>query len=193
MGLDVLALAAIVLLAPFALYGAWALWRAPHPRDIAAPNPETTTGPQQPAVPDPWLGLPLALAGFDKEDRLIGASRAFRDELTVRGVALDDVLRPGIAAQALFDAWAQRSGGSLTPITAVATLPAHELVWPAIGGRGAHRLACIALHDPAGGLYRLLVDPAILSATPVVPMNDERADSRAIIARNAVLASALQS
>src|SRR5262245_3503459 len=135
MDFDVLALAAIVLLAPFALYGAWALWQAWRLHGAQ------TAAPAEAGAPDPWLGLPLAIAGFDREDRLIGASRAFRDELGVRGVALEDVLKPGIAAQALFDAWAQRSGGTLTPITAVATLPAHELVWPPNGARGAHRMA----------------------------------------------------
>ena len=191
----ILPLVVIAVLAPLAAIGAWHLWRG---GAVFARAKPIASEPQAPvAALDPWATLPLAVAGFDKEDRLIGASRAFREELGVRNVALDDVLRPGIAAQALFDAWAQRSGGSLTPITAVATLPAHELVWPANGGRGTHRVACIALHDAAGMLYRLLVDPAILSATPPItaggPMTDERADSRAIVARNAVLASALSS
>jgi PAS domain S-box-containing protein len=187
MGFDIVALVAIALLAPFALYGAWVLWR-----DRRAKS--TTVESARPVeAADPWLSLPLAIAGFDAEDRLIGASNSFRRELGARNVALDDVLRPGIAAQALFDAWAQRSGGTLTPITAIATLPAHELAWPGGGNRSAHRLACIALHDAAGATYRLLADPAILSAAPIIPMNEERADSRAIIARNAVLASALSS
>ena len=95
MGFDILALIAIVLLAPFALYGAWAVWtrrRAPIP-SIDAPRPPASSS-------DPWQALPLAIAGFDSEDRLLGASRAFRDELGARGIMLDDVLRPGIAAQA---------------------------------------------------------------------------------------------
>src|SRR5262245_44275607 len=146
MGVDILALVAIALLAPFALYGAWVLWRDWQKKNpaVAAPRPVAS------ADADPWLSLPLAIAGFDADDRLVGASRAFRQELGVRNVALDDVLRPGIAAQAVFDAWAQRSGGTLNPITAIATLPAHELVWPAGNGRAPHRLACIALHDAAG-------------------------------------------
>jgi len=188
MGVDILALVAIALLAPLALYGAWVLWQGRRTTPVAGPVP-----PAQPVIADPWLSLPLAIAGFDAEDRLVGASRAFRQELGVRNVALDDVLRPGIAAQALFDAWAQRSGGTLNPITAIATLPAHELVWPAGNGRVPHRLACIALHDAAGATYRLLADPAILGAAPIIPVSEERADSRAIIARNAVLASALSS
>ena len=101
MGFDILALVAIVLLAPFALYGAWALWtrqRAP----IATAPLDAQPAPSS----DPWASLPLAIAGFDSEDRLLGASRAFRDELGARSIALDDVLKPGIAAQALFDAWA---------------------------------------------------------------------------------------
>ena len=190
MGFDILAPIAIVLLAPLALYGAWALWTRQR-------TPVTSTDASRPAPPaassDPWQSLPLAIAGFDSEDRLLGASHAFRDELGARSIALDDVLRPGIAAQALFDAWTQRSGGSIAPVTAIATLPAHELTWPANGGRVAHRMACVALHDAAGATYRLLVDPAILSAAPLVPTPDSAADSRAIIARNAVLASALQS
>jgi PAS domain S-box-containing protein len=191
MGLGLIAVVAIAVLAPFALYGAWVLWQKWRPRTVAI-NAAPSAMPLAPA--DPWLSLPLAIAGFDREDRLIGASRAFREELGARNVALDDVLRPGIAAEALFDAWSQRSGGRLTPITAIATLPAHELTWPANGNRAAHRIACIALHDPAGALFRLLVDPAILSTSvPVTPMGGERADSRAIIARNAVLASALSS
>src|SRR5687768_15048026 len=100
MGFDILALVAIVLLAPLAMYGAWALWtrqRAP----IASTD---ATRPPAPSS-DPWQSLPLAIAGFDAEDRLLGASRAFRDELGARGIVLDDVLRRGIAAQALFDAW----------------------------------------------------------------------------------------
>jgi PAS domain S-box-containing protein len=187
MGFDILALIAIVLLAPFALYGAWALWTKRR-----APVPSTDTRARASAS-DPWQSLPLAIAGFDRDDRLLGASRAFRDELGARGIALDDVLKPGIAAQALFDAWMQRSGGIIAPVTAIATLPAHELTWPAHGGRVAHRIACVALHDAAGATYRLLVDPAILSAAPLVPISDSAADTRAIIARNAVLASALQS
>jgi PAS domain S-box-containing protein len=189
MGFDILALVVIALLAPFALYGAWVLWRGRQARSAAAGFVPAA----QPVAADAWASLPLAVAGFDAEDRLIGASHAFRRELGVRDVALDDVLRPGIAAQALFDAWAQRSGGTLTPITAIATLPAHELSWPVGNGRAPHRLACIALHDAAGATYRLLADPAILAAAPVIPMAEERADSRAIIARNAVLASALSS
>src|SRR5262245_31015823 len=165
MGFDILALVAIIVLAPFAVYGAWALWtrqRAP-----IAGVPADAPGPSN-ASSDPWQALPLAIAGFDLEDRLLGASRAFRDELGARGIALDDVLRPGIAAQALFDAWAQRSGGSIAPVTAIATLPAHELIWPANSERLAHRLACVALHDAAGATYRLLVDPAILSTAPII-------------------------
>src|ERR1051325_10707153 len=183
MGFGILALVAIALLAPFALYGAWVLrrdWHAKSPAGEPAPRVEPRAG-------DPWLALPLAIAGFDAEDRLVAASRAFRQELGVRNVALDDVLRPGIAAQALFDAWVQRSGGTLTPITAIATLPAHELIWPAGNGRAPHRLACIALHDAARATYRLLADPAILATAPIIPASEERADSRAIIARNAVL------
>jgi PAS domain S-box-containing protein len=194
MGFDILALIAIVLLAPFALYGAWAMWTNGRARNAVPsdrPAPETSDAAAAPA--DPWASLPLAIAGFDREDRLIGASRAFRDELGARHVALDDVLRPGVAAQALFDAWVQRSGGTVTPITAIATLPAHELIWPAGGGRTPHRLACVALHDAAGAAYRLLVDPAILNAAPIMPVQEGAADTRAVIARNAVLASALSS
>ena len=55
------------------------------------------------------------------------------------------------------------------------------------------RLACVALHDAAGATYRLLVDPAILNAAPMIQAPDSAADTRAIVARNAVLASALQS
>ncbi|HET6159070.1 MAG TPA: PAS domain-containing sensor histidine kinase [Dongiaceae bacterium] len=196
MGFDVLAVAAIVLLAPFALYGAWMIrinWRMRNARLLGVQPANDTPAAASPASLDPWLSLPLAIAGFDLEDRLIGASRAFREELSARNIALDDVLRPGIAAQALFDAWAQRSGGTLTPITAIATLPAHELTWPANGARAPHRLACIALHDAQGALYRLLVDPAILGAAPPVPVQESAADARAVIARNAVLASALSS
>jgi PAS domain S-box-containing protein len=185
----ILALVVIAVLAPLAAIGAWHLWRggAMFARpDSVAPAPPT------PAF-DPWSTLPLAIAGFDAEDRLIGASRAFREELGARNVALDDVLRPGIAAEALFDAWSQRSGGTLTPITAIATLPAHELIWPSNGNRTPHRLACVALHDAAGLAYRLLVDPAILGASPIVPPRESAADARAIVARNAVLASALSS
>jgi len=189
----ILALVVIAVLAPLAAIGAWHLWRG----GAFFARPERQLEPRQPAPAapalDPWSALPLAIAGFDAEDRLIGASRAFREELGVRGVALDDVLRPGIAAEALFDAWAQRSGGRLTPITAIATLPAHELIWPANGTRTPHRLACVALHDAAGLAYRLLVDPAILNAAPLVPAQEDRADARAVIARNAVLASALSS
>src|SRR5262245_61155079 len=187
MGFDILALVAIVVLAPFAVYGAWALWTRRR-----APVAGVPADPPRPSA-DPWASLPLAIAGFDLEDRLIGASRAFRDELGARGIALDDVLRPGIAAQALFDAWARRSGGAIAPVTAIATLPAHELTWPANGARAPHRLACVALHDAAGATYRLLVDPAILSAAPIIQTPDSAADARAITARNAVLASALQS
>jgi PAS domain S-box-containing protein len=192
MVIPVVALVVIAVLAPLAAIGAWHLWRgggafarpqAQSPGSSAIKTPEV----------DPWAKLPLAIAGFDREDRLIGASRAFRDELGARNVALDDVLRPGIAAQALFDAWGQRSGGTIAPITAIATLPAHELIWPASGNRAPHRLACVALHDAAGAAYRLLVDPAILNAAPIIAPAQDRADTRAIIARNAVLASALQS
>ena len=195
MGLDVLALVAIIVLAPFALYGAWSMWTVQRRRGAGAPGrvPDRLAAGSPPASADPWSALPLAIACFDREDRLIGASRAFRDELGARAVALGDVLRPGIAAQALFDAWAQRSGGTLTPITAIATLPAHELIWPSSDNRAPHRLACVALHDAAGLAYRLLVDPAILNAAPIIPQSEGRADARAIIARNAVLASALQS
>jgi PAS domain S-box-containing protein len=196
MGLDLLAPVAIVLLAPLALYGAWAMWTTWRQRTGILPGQKTeapgTAGAAAPPS-DAWASLPLAVAVFDKQDRLVSASPAFRAELGARGVSLEDVLRPGIAAQALFDAWAQRSGGTLSPITAIATLPAHELIWPANGNRETHRLACIALHDAAGLGYRLLVDPAILNAAPIIPQSEERADARAIIARNAVLASALQS
>ncbi|WP_119302553.1 sensor histidine kinase [Dongia deserti] len=183
------AIVVIAVLAPLAAVGAWHLWRG----GAAFMRPERQP-PQAPLSPfDPWAKLPLAIAGFDREDRLIGASHAFRDELGARNIALDDVLKPGVAAQALFDAWSQRSGGTITPITAIATLPAHELIWPANGNRAPHRLACVALHDAAGASYRLLVDPAILSAAPIIPAPESAADTRAIIARNAVLASALQS
>ena len=189
----ILALVVIAVLAPLAAVGAWHLWRGG--AAFARTKAQIPAAPlaSDPGPFNPWAKLPLAVAGFDLEDRLIGASRAFRDELGARNVALDDVLRPGIAAQALFDAWAQRSGGTITPVTAVATLPAHELIWPAAANRAAHRLACVALHDAAGASYRLLVDPAILNAAPIMPPAPDRADSRAIIARNAVLASALQS
>src|SRR5688500_1426228 len=190
MGFDILALIAIVLLAPLALYGAWVLWTK---QRVPGPATGASTDAPRPAPIDPWASLPLAIAGFDRDDRLLGASRAFRDELGARGIALDDVLKPGIAAQALFDAWMQRSGGAIAPVTAIATLPAHELTWPAHGGRIAHRIACVALHDAAGATYRLLVDPAILNAAPIIQAPNSAADTRAIIARNAVLASALQS
>jgi PAS domain S-box-containing protein len=195
MGFDILVPVAIGLLAPFAVYGAWVMRTNFRLRSVLsvrrAPGRSAPEAAQTSS--DPWQSLPLAIAGFDQEDRLIGASRAFREELGARNVALDDVLRPGIAAQALFDAWAQRSGGTITPITAIATLPAHELIWPANGNRVAHRLACVALHDAAGAAYRLLVDPAILNAAPLVPAQQSAADVRAIVARNAVLASALSS
>ena len=185
----IFALVVIAVLAPLAAIGAWHLWRG----GAVFARPEAKAAAPPAPAPDFWLSLPLAIAGFDAEDRLIGASRAFREELGARNIALDDVLRPGIAAQALFDAWAQRGGGTLTPITAIATLPAHELIWPSNGNRTPHRLACIALHDAAGASYRLLVDPAILNAAPIMPMQASAADARAIIARNAVLASALSS
>jgi PAS domain S-box-containing protein len=185
----IVALVVIAVLAPLAAIGAWHLWRG----GAAFARADKVAPPRPAPASDPWLSLPLAIAGFDREDRLIGASRAFRDELGARNIALDDVFRPGIAAQALFDAWAQRSGGAITPVTAIATLPAHELIWPANGNRARHRLACVALHDAAGAAYRLLVDPAILNAAPMVPAPQNAADTRAIIARNAVLASALQS
>ena len=187
MGFDILALIAIVLLAPFALYGAWVLWtrqRAPI-TSTDAPRPPASSS-------DPWQSLPLAIAGFDPDDRLLGASRAFRDELGARGIALDDVLQPGIAAQALFDAWMQRSGGASAPVTAIATLPAHELTWPANGGRVAHRLACVALHDAAGAHLSPAGrsgDPQCRADSSTAPIS--AADTRALIARNAVLASAL--
>jgi PAS domain S-box-containing protein len=195
MGFDILAPVAFALLAPFALYGAWVMWTNFRLRSVSSIRRAPGRGAPDAARTSsgPWQSLPLAIAGFDQEDRLIGASRAFRDELGARNIALDDVLRPGIAAQALFDAWAQRSGGTITPITAIATLPAHELIWPANGNRVAHRLACVALHDAAGAAYRLLVDPAILNAAPLVPAQQSAADARAIVARNAVLASALSS
>ena len=78
MGFDILALVAIIVLAPFALYGAWALWskqRAP----IASADAPRAPAPLPNASSDPWAALPLAIAGFDAEDRLLGASRAFRD------------------------------------------------------------------------------------------------------------------
>ena len=68
MGFDILALVAIVLLAPFALYGAWALWA----KQRIAPVP----GAARPAPIDPWQSLPLAIAGFDSEDRLRDSSPA---------------------------------------------------------------------------------------------------------------------
>jgi PAS domain S-box-containing protein len=186
----IFAVVVIAVLAPLAVIGAWHLWRGG--AAFARRDSQAATTPPPPAS-DSWLSLPLAIAGFDSEDRLLGASRAFRDELGARNIALDDVLRPGIAAQALFDAWAQRSGGRLMPVTAIATLPAHELIWPANGNRTPHRLACVALHDAAGPSYRVLVDPAILNVSPLLPAQDSAADARAIIARNAVLASALSS
>jgi PAS domain S-box-containing protein len=204
--LTMAALAAIVVLLPFALYGAWALLRRNQART------PVTIAPIKPADPsgsDVWPALPLSLAAFDTEDRLIGASDLFRNELSLRNVDLGDVLRPGIAAQALFDAWMQRSGGRLGPLTAIATLPAHELVWPDLPNMPGHRLACIALHDARGTQYRLLVDPAILNwaATgPAMPalsapgqittgraLAEANAEERAMAARNAVLASALSS
>src|SRR5262245_54064618 len=149
----IIALVVIAVLAPLAAVGAWHLWRggaffaradSDRPKLSAS---EATFGSRSnpPSNPQssPWATLPLAIAGFDAEDRLLGASPAFREELGARNVALDDVLRPGIAAQALFDAWAQRSSGTITPITAIATLPAHELSWPSVGNRAPHRLACI--------------------------------------------------
>ena len=193
--LTIAALAAVVVLLPFALLGLRALWldaRARHGGGQVAAKPAA----------DPWSALPIAIAGFDSEDRLIGASAAFRAELGLRGVDLGDVLRPGIAAQALFDAWAQRSGGRLGPLTAIATLPAHELIWPDLPNMPGHRLACIALHDAGGVQYRLLVDPAILNWAapgPALPGQSGRspversAEERALAARNAVLASALSS
>ena len=188
-----IALAAIVVLLPFAIYGAAILWRKrAGTRDHAGPSPAA-------AANDPWSLLPIAIAGFDAEDRLLGASAAFRAELGVRNVVLDDVLRPGIAAQAVFDAWAQRSGGRLGPLTAIATLPAHELIWPSLPNMDGHRLACIALHDAKGAHYRLLVDPAILNWAAPGPTVagksalEQTAEERALTARNAVLASALSS
>lgn len=192
-----IALVAIVVLLPFAIYGAFTLWRRrAGTGDHASPSPAASSG-------DPWSLLPIAVAGFDKEDRLLGASAAFRAELGVRNVALDDVLRPGIAAQAIFDAWAQRSGGRLGPLTAIATLPAHELIWPALPNMEGHRLACVALHDAKGAHYRLLVDPAILNwaapgptvpgRSPIERLGEQSAEERALTARNAVLASALSS
>ncbi len=189
-----IALAAIVVLLPFALYGVAALWRK-----RAGTGDRAVASPVASGVADPWSTLPLAIAGFDKDDRLIGASAAFRAELGVRNVAMDDVLRPGIAAQAVFDAWAQRSGGRLGPLTAVATLPAHELIWPALPNMEGHRLACVALHDAKGAHYRLLVDPAILNWAAPGPTAagrsavEQSAEERAMTARNAVLASALSS
>jgi len=121
----IVALVVIAVLAPLAAVGAWHLWRggaAFARREARSPVPAAPS--KSPS--ESWAQLPVAVAGFDKEDRLIGASRAFRQELGARNLALDDVLRPGIAAEALFDAWTQRSGGTITPITAVATLPAHE-------------------------------------------------------------------
>src|SRR5688572_31140579 len=99
MGFDILALVAIILLAPFALYGAWTLWTKQR-GSIAPAHDAPRHDAPRPAPIDPWQSLPLAIAGFDSEDRLLGASRAFRDELGARGIALDDVLKPGIAAQA---------------------------------------------------------------------------------------------
>ncbi len=187
-----IALAAIVVLLPFAIYGVVALWRRRAATgDHARPSPAPSG--------DLWSALPIAIAGFDKEDRLVGASAAFRAELSVRNVVMDDVLRPGIAAQAIFDAWAQRSSGRLGPLTAIATLPAHELIWPALPNMEGHRLACIALHDAKGAHYRLLVDPAILNwaapgpAMPGRSAVEQSAQERAFMARNAVLASALSS
>ena len=191
-----IALLAIVVLLPFAIYGAAALWRK---RAATGDRARPSSAPSG----DSWGLLPIAVAGFDKEDRLLGASAAFRAELGVRNVAMDDVLRPGIAAQAIFDAWAQRSGGRLGPLTAIATLPAHELIWPALPNMEGHRLACVALHDAKGAHYRLLVDPAILNWAapgPIVPgrsslerFGEQSAEERALTARNAVLASALSS
>ena len=206
--------AAIALLLPFALYGARALWRnrrrgqAGLAGSAQAPGAASTP----PSGIDLWAALPIAIAGFDDEDRLLGASIAFRAELGLHHVDLEDVFRPGIAAQALFDAWAQRSGGRLGPLTAIATLPAHELIWPPLPNMPGHRLACIALHDARGAHYRLLVDPAILNWAapgPVLPTAalpghggrvpfersplERSAEERALIARNAVLASALSS
>ncbi|HWA48970.1 MAG TPA: ATP-binding protein [Dongiaceae bacterium] len=185
--------AAIAVLLPFALYGAYVMWANWRLRNVARIHAVA------PSAADPWSVLPIAIAGFDREDRLIGASAAFRAEIGVRNVTLDDVLRPGIAAQAVFDAWAQRSGGRLGPLTAIATLPAHELIWPALPNMEGHRLACIALHDAKGAHYRLLVDPAILNWAapgPTVPGRsaiEQSAEERALMARNAVLASALSS
>ena len=184
----------IVLMAPFAFHGARMLWRDRFARGDAAVTP--TVAPAQ-----AWAALPIAIAGFDSGDRLIGASLAFARELGARNVALDDVLRPGIAAEALFDAWTQRSGGAISAVTAIATLPAHELTWPAQQNRPAHCIACIALHDAAAGVsYRLLIDPAILNLmAPHVPQSAsapraaEPSYDTAIVARNAVLASALSS
>jgi PAS domain S-box-containing protein len=195
--LTMLAIAAIVLLLPFALYGAFALWMKWRINRVARVYTALA-----PAASDPWSTLPIAIAGFDDADRLLGASAAFRAELGLRQVDLSDVLRPGIAAQALFDAWAQRSGGRLGPLTAIATLPAHELIWPDLPNMAGHRLACIALSDARGFHYRLLVDPAILNWAapgPALPEQNGRsplersAEERAMAARNAVLASALSS
>ncbi len=193
--LTIVAVAAVVVLLPFALYGAFTLW-------LISRRPSGGIYGKSPAalsVADPWSALPIAIAGFDAEDRLIGASAGFRAELGLRHVDLADVFRPGIAAQALFDAWAQRSGGRLGPLTAIATLPAHELIWPALPNMPGHRLACIALHDAQGAQYRLLVDPAILNWAapgPTLPgrsVAEASAEERAMVARNAVLASALSS
>jgi PAS domain S-box-containing protein len=191
----------IILMAPFAFHGARILWRDRFARDGAGAAPPAPASNAQ-----AWTQLPIAIAGFDSEDRLIGASPAFARELGARNVMLDDVLRPGIAAEALFDAWTQRSGGTISAVTAIATLPAHELTWPAQANRPSHRIACIALHDAAAGAsYRLLVDPAILNLmapqtastprgamSPTGPSADSSYDT-GIVARNAVLASALSS
>ncbi|HNB26909.1 MAG TPA: ATP-binding protein [Alphaproteobacteria bacterium] len=193
------AVAIIAVLLPLALYGAVALWRNRRAAPPAADRVLIDRASIDRTAADPWAGLPIAIAGFDAEDRLIGASASFRAELGLRHVDLADVFRPGIAAQALFDAWAQRSGGRLGPLTAIATLPAHELIWPDLPNMAGHRLACIALHDPRGTQYRLLVDPAILNwaapgpALPGRSQVEASAEARAMAARNAVPASALSS
>ena len=193
----ILTAAAIAVLLPFAVVGAWSLWAKWRRHD----NATAQHGAANKVDLDPWSTLPIAVAGFDAEDRLIGASDAFRAELSLRQVDLEDVFRPGIAAEALFDAWAQRSGGGLGPLTAIATLPAHELIWPDLPNMAGRRLACVALSDARGIHYRVLVDPTILNWAAPGPtagaafpaFGPQSAEDRAMAARNAVLASALSS
>ena len=149
-------------MAPFAIYGA--ATPVARARRDARPRRAVAT-----ALRRSLAALPLAIAGFDAEDRLLGASRrlprrARRAQRRARRCAAGPASprrpcsMPGRSAAA---APSRR-------VTAIATLPAHELIWPANGNPHA------AIAWPASRCttrrartYRLLVDPAILSAAPL--------------------------